>query len=54
MHRFTRRWLEARRDVALADGLQNALWTLVSAPREHRRDNLSAVLNNLAAARATI
>lgn len=35
--------------VALAEGLQNALWTLSGAPREHRSDSLSAAFRNLAA-----
>lgn len=29
--------------VALAEGLQNALWALGGAPREHRSDSLSFV-----------
>ena len=29
--------------VALAEGLQNALWALGGAPREHRSDSLSLV-----------
>ena len=33
--------------VALAEGLQNALWVLGGAPREHRSDSLSAVFRNL-------
>ena len=33
--------------VALAHGLQNALWTLGGAPREHRSDSLSAAFRNL-------
>src|SRR3954467_684282 len=33
--------------VALAQGLQNALWTLGGAPREHRSDSLSAAFRNL-------
>ena len=33
--------------VALADGLQNALWALGGAPREHRSDSLSAAFRNL-------
>jgi hypothetical protein len=33
--------------VALAEGLQNALWTLGGAPREHRSDSLSAAFHNL-------
>ena len=33
--------------TALAVGLQNALWTLGGAPREHRTDSLSAAFCNL-------
>ena len=33
--------------VALASGLQNALWALGGAPREHRSDSLSAAFRNL-------
>lgn len=33
--------------VALAEGLQNALWTLGGAAREHRSDSLSAAFRNL-------
>ena len=33
--------------VALAEGLQNALWTLGGAPHEHRSDSLSAAFRNL-------
>jgi hypothetical protein len=33
--------------VALAEGLQNALWALGGAPREHRSDSLSAAFRNL-------
>jgi hypothetical protein len=33
--------------VALAEGLQNALWTLGGAPAEHRSDSLSAAFRNL-------
>jgi hypothetical protein len=33
--------------VALAEGLQNALWTLGGAPVEHRTDSLSAAFKNL-------
>jgi len=33
--------------VALAEGLQNALWSLGGAPREHRSDSLSAAFCNL-------
>jgi len=33
--------------VALAAGLQNALWALGGAPREHRSDSLSAAFRNL-------
>ena len=35
--------------VALAEGLQNALWALGGAPREHRSDSLSAAFRNLEA-----
>ena len=34
--------------VALAAGLQDALWALGGAPREHRTDSLSAAFRNLA------
>ncbi len=33
--------------VALAEGLQNALWNLGGVPREHRSDSLSAAFRNL-------
>ena len=33
--------------VALAEGLQNALWTLGGAPDDHRTDSLSAAFKNL-------
>ncbi len=33
--------------TALAEGLQNALWSLGGAPREHRTDSLSAAFKNL-------
>lgn len=33
--------------VALAEGLQNGLWLLGGAPREHRTDSLSAAFRNL-------
>lgn len=33
--------------VALAEGLQNALWALGGAPLEHRTDSLSAAFRNL-------
>ncbi len=33
--------------VALAEGLQNALWALGGAPSQHRRDSLSAAFRNL-------
>jgi transposase InsO family protein len=33
--------------VALAEGLQNALWALGGAPKEHRSDSLSAAFRNL-------
>ena len=35
--------------TALAENLQNALWTLGGVPREHRTDSLSAAYRNLAA-----
>jgi hypothetical protein len=35
--------------AALAEGLQNALWALGGAPREHRSDSLSAAFRNLTA-----
>ena len=38
--------------AALAHGLQNALWALGGAPREHRTDALSAAFRNLDAAAA--
>jgi hypothetical protein len=34
--------------VAMAEGLQNALWALGGAPREHRSDSLSAAFRNIA------
>ena len=34
--------------VALAQGMQNALWGLGGVPEEHRTDSLSAAFNNLA------
>jgi hypothetical protein len=33
--------------IALAEGMQNALWSLGGAPREHRTDSLSAAFRNL-------
>jgi hypothetical protein len=33
--------------VALAEGLQNALWALGGSPRQHRSDSLSAAFRNL-------
>jgi hypothetical protein len=36
--------------VALAEGLQNALWSLGGAPLQHRTDSLSAAFRNLDAA----
>ena len=33
--------------VALAEGLQNALWALGGVPHEHRSDSLSAAFRNL-------
>ena len=38
--------------VALAEGLQNALWALGGAPAEHRSDSLSAAFRNLELAAA--
>ena len=35
--------------AALAEGLQNALWSLGGAPKEHRSDSLSAAFRNLTA-----
>ena len=35
--------------VALADGLQNALWSLGGVPEQHRSDSLSATFRNLGA-----
>jgi hypothetical protein len=35
--------------TALAEGLQNALWALGGAPKEHRSDSLSAAFRNLTA-----
>ena len=37
----------AKAYVALAEGLQNALWALGGAPLEHRSDSLSAAFRNL-------
>ena len=39
--------LEGESYVALAEGLQNALWTLGGAPHNHRSDSLSATFKNL-------
>ena len=39
--------LQGESFVALAAGLQDALWTLGGAPREHRTDSLSAAFRNL-------
>src|SRR5258707_12781534 len=33
--------------VALAEGIQNALWSLGGVPREHPTDSLSAAFRNL-------
>src|SRR5262245_26343179 len=33
--------------VALAEGLQNALWALGGTPEQHRSDSLSAAFRNL-------
>ncbi len=38
--------------TALAEGLQDALWHLGGAPREHRTDSLSAAFHNLSADKA--
>ena len=35
--------------VALAEGLQNALWSLGGVPEQHRSDSLSAAFSNLGA-----
>jgi hypothetical protein len=35
--------------VALAEGLQNALWALGGVPEQHRTDSLSAAFRNLGA-----
>jgi transposase InsO family protein len=40
--------LQGESFVALAAGLQDALWALGGAPREHRTDSLSAAFRNLA------
>ena len=40
--------------VALAEGLQNALWAVGGTPSEHRSDSLSAAFRNLDAARADL
>jgi hypothetical protein len=39
--------LGAESFVALAEGLQNALWALGQAPSQHRSDSLSAAFRNL-------
>ena len=39
--------LGGERFVAIAEGLQNALWALGGAPCEHRSDSLSAAFHNL-------
>lgn len=39
--------LGGERFVALAEGLQNALWALGGTPQEHRTDSLSAAFRNL-------
>jgi hypothetical protein len=39
--------LVARPNARLIEGLQNALWALGGAPREHRSDSLSAAFRNL-------
>jgi hypothetical protein len=40
--------------VALAEGLQNALWALGRAPSQHRSDSLSAAFRNLMTTRGRI
>ena len=40
--------LQGESFVALAAGLQDALWALGGAPREHRTDSLSAAFRNIA------
>src|SRR5580704_9698781 len=41
-------WCSAERAfVALAEGLQNALWALGGVPEQHRSDSLSAAFCNL-------
>ena len=40
--------LQGESFVALAAGLQDALWSLGGAPQEHRTDSLSAAFRNLA------
>ena len=42
-----------QRFVALAEGLQNALWALGGVPSEHRSDSLSAAFRNLTLLRLT-
>ena len=43
-----RRWCWAgRASSRLAEGLQDALWTLGGVPKEHRTDSLSAAFRNL-------
>jgi transposase InsO family protein len=42
--------LQGESFIALAAGLQDALWSLGGAPREHRTDSLSAAFRNLAPA----
>lgn len=42
--------LQGESFIALAAGLQDALWCLGGAPREHRTDSLSAAFRNLAPA----
>jgi hypothetical protein len=44
---FARVVLGGESFVALAEGLQNALWELGGAPLEHRSDSLSAAFRNL-------
>jgi hypothetical protein len=43
------RWKSGESFVALAEGLQNALWSLGGVPKQHRSDSLSAAFRNLGA-----
>jgi len=44
----------AKSGVALAEGLQNTLWTLGQARLQHRSDSLSAAFRNLVMTRGRI